>query len=348
MSSVPSLPTGGPPPGFPPLASRPPMVALASAPSAASSSSSVLSPVGDLADFQALVPGLSAEYQALGRWFLASEGFDSCSYISSHCPHLYSDFRSDFASGSSQFLAALASASSLPPPSSSAPLSVSSSAVPVLHPVALLPPVSFAPSASLFSASAAVPFPDPPLISLVSSAALPPPPSVFSHPSFSSASGVSWPGVSAPVPSAVASGVSAAPVTFSHSLPPPTASSLFRPFAADPVPSAPAPFSSFSHSFPSAPVAPDFAHASASSSTFVAPDDLPVGAAPDALSRDDNSAVPATVPDSVLSEFRRMLTFLVDLFPQAAGSHSSAPPSRALFEDFFGSATPHSPSIFLS
>ena len=42
-----------------------------------------------------------------------------------------------------------------------------------------------------------------------------------------------------------------------------------------------------------------------------------------------------------------MLAFLVDLFPQAAGSHSSPPP-RALFEDFFGSSVPPSLPIYLS
>ena len=305
--------------------------------------------MGDLADFQARVLGLSAEYQTLGRWFVASGGLDFCSYIASHCPHLYSDFRSHFASGSSRLLAALASASSLPPPSSSAPLSVSSSAVPVPLPVASLPPVSSVPSASaLFSASAAVPLPAPRPFSLAPSAAAPPPP-VFFHPSFSLVSGVSWLGVSAPGPFALAPGVSAAPISFSPSLHPPAAPSLFRPFAADPVPSAPAPPSSFSPTFPSAPAAPDFAHAPASSTSFMASDDLLVGAAPDALPHDDDSAVCAAVPDSVCSEFRRMLAFLVDLFPQAAGSHSSAPPlARALFKDFFSSSTPHSPSIFLS
>ena len=42
-----------------------------------------------------------------------------------------------------------------------------------------------------------------------------------------------------------------------------------------------------------------------------------------------------------------MLSFLVDLFPQAAGTPSAPPPPRALFEDFFGSSVPSS-SIFLS
>ena len=51
------------PPGFPP-------VSFLSSSSLSSSSS-----VGDIADFQARVLGLSAEYQALGHWFVASHGF---------------------------------------------------------------------------------------------------------------------------------------------------------------------------------------------------------------------------------------------------------------------------------
>ena len=43
-----------------------------------------------------------------------------------------------------------------------------------------------------------------------------------------------------------------------------------------------------------------------------------------------------------------MLSFLVDLFPQAAGIPSAPPPPRALFEGFFGSSVSSSPPIFLS
>ena len=352
VSSAPSLSAGGPPP---PLASQP----SSAAPSSASSSSSLVSsPVGDLAEFQARVLGLSAEYQALGRWFVASGGTDFCTYIASYCSHLYSDFHADFASGSSRFLAALASAASFPLPSSATP-PVSSSAGSSLPPVAPLPPSSSSASAasSMFPASSPVRFPAPPLSSLPSSAA-PPPPQVFSHSLLPSASGVSWSGFAAPVGSAVAPVVSAAPVSLSDPLPPPSAPFLFRPFSADPGPSAQVPSISFSHSLPSPPAAPVLAHVSSSSfasadplsfsaptsSSFVAPDELPVGVAPDALPHDDDSAV----PDSVRSEFRRMLAFLVDLFSQAVGSHSSPPPPRALFEDFFGSVAPHSPPIFLS
>ena len=150
----------------------------------------------------------------------------------------------------------------------------------------------------------------------------------------------------------MAPGVSAVPVSLSAPLPP-SAPSLFRPFSADPGPSAQVPSVAFSHHLPSAAPGltpgPSFSSsdplsfAAASSSSFVAPDELPVGAAPDAFPCDDDSAV----PDSVRSEFRRMMAFLIDLFPQDAGSHSSPPPPRALFEDFFGSSTPHLPSFSL-
>ena len=105
VSSAPSLSSGGAPPGYPP-------VSTLSSPSLSLSSSSSSPPVGDLADFQARELGLSAEYQALGRWFVASGGSDFLSYRASYCSHLYSDFRTDFASGSSRFLAALSSSAS--------------------------------------------------------------------------------------------------------------------------------------------------------------------------------------------------------------------------------------------
>ena len=60
---------GGAPPEFPPVSSQ----TSSSAPSSSSSSSSSAQ-IGDLAEFQAWVLGLSAEYQALGRWFVASMG----------------------------------------------------------------------------------------------------------------------------------------------------------------------------------------------------------------------------------------------------------------------------------
>ena len=300
--------------------------------------------MGDFADFQACMLGLSSEYQALGRWFVAFGGSDFCSYIASNCPHLYSDFCSDFASGSFCFLAALASAAYFPRPSS-APAPSVSFAVSFSSPaVAPLLPSSSSPASA------------PPLSS---APAVAPPPADFSRPALSSV----WPYLVVPGGgggggSALAPAVSAAPVSLSASPPPSSyAPSLFRSFSADPGPSALAPPVSFTPSLSSAPaalLAPSSSALSApdslsfgipaSSSPFVAPDELPLGAAPDALP----SEVDPAVPDLVQSEFRRMLSFLVDLFLQVAGSQSAPPPPRALFEDFFGSSAPHSPPIFLS
>ena len=140
--------------------------------------------------------------------------------------------------------------------------------------------------------------------------------------------------------------------------PPVSAPSLFRPFAADPAPSVPVPAASLPSALPSAPSTPVVYPGPSSSSSapppflsapsFVAPDELPEDAAPDALPHDADSAVPAAVPESVRSEFRCMLSFHVDLFPQTAGAPSAPPPSCALFEDFFGSSAPTSSPIFLS
>ena len=58
--------------------------------------------------------------------------------------------------------------------------------------------------------------------------------------------------------------------------------------------------------------------------------------------------VPAAVLESASSEFRRMMVFIVDLFPQAAGSPSVPPAPRALFEDFFSSSAPPPSPVFLN
>ena len=279
----------------------------------------------------------SARLWVAGLWLQG--GSDFRAYLASYCPHLYSNFRADFTSGSSRFLAALASAS-LPLPSSAVPVSVSSAPLSSLPPAALVTV-----SSSLLLSAPPLCFPTPSLTSLPSSA---PSPLVFPHFSLSSAPGFSLPGGAVPGGSAVAPGLSAVPVSLPTS-PPPSAPSLFCPFAADPAPSAQVP-----SALPSAPLAPDLvpgpsfsaaplSFLAASSASFVAPE----GAAPDALPRDEDSAVPAAVPESVQSEFQRMLALLVDLFLQAVGSHS-APPPRALFEDFFGSSAPPSPPIYLS
>ena len=66
------------------------------------------------------------------------------------------------------------------------------------------------------------------------------------------------------------------------------------------------------------------------------------------MPRHADSTVPAAVPESVRPEFRHMLSFLVDLFPQAAGALSAPSLPRALIEDFFGSSAPTSSPTFLS
>ena len=102
-----------------------------------------------------------------------------------------------------------------------------------------------------------------------------------------------------------------------------------------PVSSAPLP------SALSSPVAfpgPSSASALFAPTPLVPPDDVAL----DALPCDVDPSVPVAVPDSARSEFRQMLSFIVDLFPQAAGSPSAPPPPRALFEDFFGSSAPPS------
>ena len=121
---------------------------------------------GDFGSFQASVLGLSAEYQALGRWFVASGGDDFPSYLSAHFPHLTYDFRVDFSSGSSRFLAALASSNSIPTPSSSATYSAlvgPSFVTPrVPHPP---PPAPLPPSVSLPWVPGALAFLYPPVAS---------------------------------------------------------------------------------------------------------------------------------------------------------------------------------------
>ena len=130
-----------------------------------------------------------------------------------------------------------------------------------------------------------------------------------------------------------------------------SAPSLFRPFASSPSvfagPSAPsAPLVSSSSGVPFSassfhPSAPSFDPAA--SFGFGASEDSP----PEAMPRVIDPGFVA-VPEAVRSEFRRMMSFIVDLFPQAAGYPSVPPPPWALFKDFFSSSTPSSSPIFLN
>ena len=307
-----------------------------------SSSSSAISPSQDFASFQASLLGLSAGYQALGHWYVSSGGRDFPSYLSAHFPHLYSDYRLDYSSGSSRFLSAVSSA----PPAAPAPGPfVSSSSLPSSFTRApLLPSASAWPSQSLSSLSLPVdsalsaPVPSHPL-SLH-------PPLSSSTPALSSSLGFVEDSVEAMLAAVGYLAARAGAVGAS------SASPLFRPFA----PSAPLPPPPLSCSAGAPPVSlpsASFLSASAfvpppppSAFGFVSSEDLPEDSPPDAVPRVLDPGF-GSVPDSARIEFRRMLSFIVDLFPQAAGSPSVAPPPRALFEDFFSSATPSSP-VFLN
>ena len=315
--------------------------------------------MGDLASYQTRVLGLSDEYQALGRWYFASGGSDFPAYLSAHSPHLYSDFRLDFSTGSSRFLSALASA---PPPPVSTPSPASLPSSSFLSRSSALP--SSAGHSSLASfLSSTFPFSvrlGAPVSSSTPSAPLPP---LLSHPlGFSPSLPSSFPvcppssllpgsSVGGPVSSGV--GVSARLAVPAAA---PVPSPLFRPFASD----SSAPLSGSSGPLPSllSSAAPSFSSSSWFSSApptvdplaafgFGASEDLPEDSPPDAVPRVLDPGF-AAVPESVRSEFCRLMGFIIDLFPQAAGFPSVSPPPRAHFEDFFSSSTPFSPPVYLN
>ena len=67
-----------------------------------------------------------------------------------------------------------------------------------------------------------------------------------------------------------------------------------------------------------------------------------------AVAPDPDAPVPPPLSDSALAEVRRMYQYLVDIFPQSAGSSPAPLPPRALFEEFFAApSSPHHP-VFLS
>ena len=377
--SAPPLPPSssfppGPPPGFSSFvssslhpssaASFSPWASSASSvssswPSLASSSlssvpsSSVLPPVSssssapslDFAAYQAQVLDLSAEYQAFGRWYFASGGKNFPAYLSSHFPHLYSDFRLDFSSGSSRFLSALASA---PPPPVPVPGPLSSS----------LPRSSASSSAFSFASpfpSSAFPFSARPLSSVPSSAPPPPlsqPPGF--HPSLSSSPYPLRPSAAPPAGALLGVLVSARlgwlrvwiPMVLLLSLLPLSFTLLTR----VPLLSLSLPllwlrcflpllvfrFLLLPSTLRLLPLTLQLPLA------LVLPEDSP----PDAVPRVLDPGF-AAIPEAVCSEFRRMMRFIVALFPQAARSPSVPPPPRALFEDFFSSSAPSSP-IYLN
>ena len=88
-------------------------------------------------------------------------------------------------------------------------------------------------------------------------------------------------------------------------------------------------------------LAPSALTAPPSSSTFAASqDDQFDPEYPDSLPRDPEVPIPPAVPDSFRAEKRRMYSYHVDLFPQAAGS-PCIDPLRTLFENFFNPSTTH-------
>ena len=217
------------------------------------------------------------------------------------------------------------------------------------------PPLS-APSSSLFSV------PHAPSSSLAPAAPLLAPPSSSSW--GSSVSGV------------VAAGVGAAPaVPVGAPLAPDPPPSLFRPFAVPepasvslasaPAPLGSAPFDSTAgpSGFASAAGPSGFAAAPGPSSAVPPRSDASAGPSAPPLSAfayppDDPFALgfaypeapgtaaplPQSVQESIRTEVRHMYHYLVDLFPQSAGSSQAPPPPRALFEDFFAPpSSPHQP-----
>ena len=134
---------------------------------------------------------------------------------------------------------------------------------------------------------------------------------------------------------------------------------LFRPFAsvvssgAPLAPSAPAPAPSVSAPLPSVASALSryplcVSHAAAPFAFGASPDDIPDEDSPDAVPGVPDAALPAVVLDSFRSEFRRMLSFIIDLFPQAVGSPSVASSLRVLFEEFFAPASVPPQPLFLN
>ena len=157
----------------------------------------------------------------------------------------------------------------------------------------------------------------------------------LTHPGFTAASAL--PSVcSAPLGSAVGlSGFTSAPAGstfgFAGPAPPPGPPPAFHPLSGHSVP-------------PSAPPLLDFDTGAddAFAPGFGDPDSS--GAA----ALDPGAPTPSPLSDSARAEVRRMYQYLVDLFPQSAGSSPAPLPPRALFEEFFAAPPfPHQP-VFLS
>ena len=94
--------------------------------------------------------------------------------------------------------------------------------------------------------------------------------------------------------------------------------------------------------------APPGASAPPLSEFTFAPDDPFDPGFSDLVAPDLEAPPPPSVPDSVRAEVRHMYQYLVDLFPQAAGSPQAPLLPRALFEDFFSPASAPPQPVYLS
>ena len=219
---------------------------------------------------------------------------------------------------------------SVPPPAVPS-ASLSASRPPVVS--GLYPPASFhLPSPSFaWPVSSAPGLGSPPLVSVAPGLPAVPPPAapVFTAasalPPFCSALG------SAASPSGFASASAGSTFGFIGSAPQPGTAPAYPPLSGPSAPPSAPPLSDFDYVTDDAFV-PGFGDLD--SSGAVAPD--------------PGAPVPPPLSDSARAEVRRMYQYLVDLFPQSAGSSPAPLPPRALFEEFFAApSSPHHP-IFLS
>ena len=219
---------------------------------------------------------------------------------------------------------------SVPPPA------VPSSSLPTSRPpgvsVFYPPASSLLPSASLaWPVSSAPGLGSPPLVSVAPSlpAVTLPGVSVFS------AASALPPFCSAPLGSAAglsgfASASAGSTFGFAGSAPQPGPAPAYPPLSGPSAPPSAPPLSDF-----------DYGNDDAFAPGFGDPDSS--GAA----APDPEAPVPPPLSDSARAEVRHMYQYLVDLFPQSAGSSPAPLPPRALFEEFFAAPSPHQP-VFLS
>ena len=369
-----------PPPGFPPLShGRPSSSSFASpapsssslpprvpAPAVASSSpsfplASSSSPssgsvfAAKLAEFHARNLGLSAEYVDLAKWFASCDlGVGFLDFVSSSFPHLVRDLARDFSTGSSCLLSALHSSSpsvsfpSRPPASAPVPPPSSSPSVPPF--VARFPVSSFSAPPRF---PAPFPSPLPPSAPPASSVSLP-------LPSFAPAPPAPLPSPPPPsslLPSLSQSGVAVVVPGGSFDVPFSSSSSSSSTFLGVPLPAslapssgsvgAGAPVSSAAHAVPVAQPPPLFDPLVHTSVPRFDDSNFEHGDSPfddDEAPFADPSAPPLPL-DSSRFEYRRMVEYILGLFPQVAGVPPSAMPPRTLFKSFFATSTPSSPDL---